>query len=83
MPIQIEPEALISLECARRLIPGRGRDTVSVNTLKRWSRIGVCGVRLQTVYAGQTICTTREAIADFVSGVTQARHARLVGGRAP
>jgi hypothetical protein len=41
-----------------------------VATLYRWAKRGLCGVRLETISVGGTLCTSVEALQRFFAGLT-------------
>jgi hypothetical protein len=53
-------------------VPGRNGKPAHPITLERWGKVGVRGVRLETVMIGCRRCTTREALARFYQRVTNA-----------
>lgn len=63
-------ETPITLERARKLVPGRHGSGVNIATIHRWQRLGVHGVRLETVLIGGIRHTSREAIARFIVATT-------------
>ena len=79
--IDIQTERLIPLAEAAAQIPGRrpGKP-VGVATIYRWVDIGVRGIRLESISAGGTLCTTSEAVRRFFERVTEARQAGRSAG---
>jgi|GEM_PF-1197950 len=75
MAIDITKERLISLEEAAKLLPGRDGGTVHYITIGLYCRRGKLGVRLDSVLAGPCRCTSVEAVARFIEGVTAASKA--------
>jgi len=72
--IDIKSERLYSLSQAAKLdcLPiRRGGKGVHVATLWRWAMHGVRGVRLETVRAGGSLCTSIEAIERFFETLTR------------
>ena len=57
-------EKLIPLSEARLLLPGQ----VAPQTLERWIREGIRGVKLEVVYCGKRRYTSEEAIQRFLEG---------------
>jgi len=62
MAIDSRTEELLTLAEARSLIPGR----VDLATIWRWSRIGVRGRTLETVWVGGRLFTSCRAIERFL-----------------
>ena len=63
----LEGEHLIPLANACKLVPGC---PVHWNTIRRWSRAGYRGVRLETVRVGLRLLTSEEAVRRFVASVS-------------
>ncbi len=72
MSIDITTERLIDLDEAAKLLPGKNGGTVHPGTVQLYARRGKCGIILETVLGGPRRCTSREAVARFVEGVTAA-----------
>jgi hypothetical protein len=67
-------ENLITLRQAADLLPRRrGGKRPHFSTLWRWALRGIRGIRLETISVGDTLCTTREALEEFIRRVTEAR----------
>ena len=81
MSIDITTERLISLEEAAKLLPGRDGGTVHYITIGQYCRRGKLGVLLDSVLAGPCRCTSVEAVARFIEGVTAASQAKTDGRR--
>jgi hypothetical protein len=60
-------EDSMTLAEATKVFPA-GRK-LHVNTLRRWAQDGYRGIRLRTFRCGQRICTTREAINEFLAAI--------------
>lgn len=52
------------------MITGR---RISISTVHRWIREGLCGVHLECIFVGGQRMTTIEALERFDEGVTQSR----------
>ena len=63
MAIDIRTDELILLRDAAECLPIL---SVSANTIWRWHRYGRRGIRLETVRVAGRICTTREAVLEFL-----------------
>lgn len=59
----------VTLAEAAKLVPGGG---VALSTLWRWCRIGVRGVKLETLVVGGRRLTTPHMLAQFIAATTQA-----------
>lgn len=46
---------------------------VSANTLRRWHKTGVDGVRLEGIFAGKKLVTSREALTRFLEKINVGR----------
>ena len=64
-------ETPITLAKARKLVPGRRAGGVNIATIHRWQRVGVHGIRLETVLIGGVRHTSREAISRFIAATTE------------
>ena len=66
-------------------ITGRGDRLrrISVQTVYRWSSVGVRGQRLETVQVGSVRCTSMNAYRRFVAALTAARDAQPAAERSP
>lgn len=62
--ITIGQDQLITLRDAAKQIPGK---SLHYETVRRWATIGIRGQRLETVRIGGRVCTTMNAIRDFVT----------------
>ena len=72
--IDIRVEDLIPLEDAAKIAPGfRPGRCASVAAVRRWIRVGMRGVVLESVIAGGRRCTSRDAIQRFFTRLTEAR----------
>lgn len=69
MEINIE-ENLMPLAEVARYVPRRGGKKVHLSTLYRWSSVGCRGVVLETLQAGATRVSSREAVARFFERLT-------------
>jgi hypothetical protein len=77
MPIDSRLEELISLADAARLLPARRRGKrPHISCLYRLTTVGCRGVILESAMVGGTRCTSRKALARFISRLTA-----LQGGR--
>lgn len=64
--IDLRNEEVISLaEAVKRLPARRAGKRTHVATLYRWAKRGVCGVTLETIQVGGTLCTSLEALQRF------------------
>lgn len=64
--MQVKDEDLISLaDAASRLPRRRGGKSVHSSTIYRWAKVGLKGVRLETISIGGTKCTSWEALQRF------------------
>jgi hypothetical protein len=68
--INIASETLVSLAGVTAVAGG----AVSYRTAWRWATTGLRGVRLATVFFGGHRFTSKEAVARFVSELTEARN---------
>jgi hypothetical protein len=68
MTINIYDEQLVPMTHAAKLLPCRPH----VSTLWRWRKIGVKGIRLETIAIGGTRFTSREALQRFADSITAA-----------
>ncbi len=59
------------LEAARLAGPLRNGRPPHPDTIARWGRIGVRGIRLELILVGGTRCTTREAMQRFFDALTE------------
>ena len=66
MPNAILSQHNLTLVEATKLFPSKPH----INSLRRWSRKGLCGVKLRTFRSGRRICTSREAVEEFISKVS-------------
>jgi hypothetical protein len=65
---------LVTLREAAKLLPRRrGGKRPHFSTLWRWALRGLRGIRLETVSVGDTLCTTPEALEEFMRRVSEAR----------
>ena len=64
-------ERLITLTEAAKILPKVNGKKPAVCTLWRWCRKGLRGVFLEYVRVGRKICTTREALLRFFSGLAE------------
>jgi hypothetical protein len=72
-------EKLQSIAILARDIPGRHGKAIHPGSVGRWARVGVGGVRLEVVYVGGQLCSSKEAITRFIERATAARS----GARGP
>jgi len=63
----MQPDEFISLRAARAILPRVDGKRVNYSTLRRWTREGVHGVRLETVRIGTRVATTRAALERFLA----------------
>jgi len=61
-------ERLVRLRYANAKIPGGPH---SVDTIRKWAKRGIRGVRLETARVGGTIYTSEEAIGRFILKLNQ------------
>jgi hypothetical protein len=74
MPIDLLTELIFPLGQApeRAGLPARRRGRKpAVSTFFRWAAKGVGGVRLEVIRVGNTLCTSREAVARFCVALTE------------
>lgn len=71
--IDVRIESLIPLDEAAKLAPGYHGRCASEATVRRWIRVGMRGVVLESVIAGGRRCTSRDAIQRFFTRLTEAR----------
>jgi hypothetical protein len=71
MQINID-EQLMTLAEVARYVPRQNGRKVHLSTLYRWSTIGCRGVILETLQAGATRVSSREAVARFFERLTMA-----------
>jgi hypothetical protein len=64
-------EKPIPLDVLCREVPGEGEGHAHEETLKRWCRVGVRGIRLESLLCGMRRCTSREALGRFFSTLTR------------
>lgn len=50
--------------------------TPHFQTFMRWAKVGIFGVRLESVRVGMTLCTSREAIQRFFDRVSEVMDGR-------
>jgi hypothetical protein len=79
MPADLLDEKLLSLGQACRVVPGK----VNPSTIWRWHRLGVRGVKLETVVLGGRRFTSREAIGRFAQASTRAAESHTSAAAAP
>lgn len=59
------------------LLPPRKRGPVSLGTVERWTRYGICsGIKLKSYWVGSQECTTEQDLRDFVAAVSKYKQAR-------
>lgn len=76
-------ENLISLSQAAKTLPARrGGKRPHISCLYRWTTVGCKGVVLESIQVGGTRCTSREAMARFLSRLTSGPTAAC-SGRSP
>lgn len=68
MPINIQSEQLLTLEQAAHSLPGH----VAPSTTWRWCRVGIRGIRLESVLIGGKRYTSTAALATFAAALTAA-----------
>lgn len=56
---------LISLQEAAKLVPGRDGGHVCYETIRKWAKFGIRGVKLETLPIGGRLRTTPEAMQRF------------------
>lgn len=66
MPIDPLSEDLITLSQASKFLPNRP----CIQTVYRWSKIGIRGFVLETIQCGNTRCTSRQAVARFIKALS-------------
>ena len=66
MPTTILSQDTLTLLEATRLFPSKPH----INSLRRWSRKGLNGVKLRTFRSGRRICTSREYVEEFIAKVS-------------
>ena len=71
--MNIADEPLISLRDAAALLPGRRGKPRHWKTLWRWATAGLQGVFLETVFNGDDLCTSLDALQRFIDARTEAR----------
>lgn len=72
MAINISTETVISLTAAAGRLPRLRKDRpVSPATVWRWYRIGIGGIRLETIIIGGTRATSIEAMDRFLAAVNR------------
>jgi hypothetical protein len=76
-------EQPVPLDIICRDVPGEGEGHAHEETLKRWARVGVRGVRLETVLCGMRRCTSREALGRFYSALTRVADNPPAPGQVP
>ena len=69
--IETDREQLMRLADVPEFVESHTGRSVSLNTIYRWIRVGLVGVRLETCYVGGTQMTSVEALARFDHAVTQ------------
>jgi hypothetical protein len=63
-------EETLNFSRASRRVPSLRKDRpVAPSTLWRWAKIGVRGIRLETVKIGGTTCTSLEALRRFFAAL--------------
>jgi hypothetical protein len=60
-------ETMLTITAAAKSCPGGGRHT---STLNRWIKIGLNGVRLETIFIGGRRWTSKEALERFNQRLT-------------
>jgi len=69
--ISLETETVLTLaDAAKRLPARRSGKKPHISCLYRWAQDGVCGVRLETIRVGGTLCTSLEALQRFCNKCT-------------
>ncbi|MFO0889898.1 MAG: DUF1580 domain-containing protein [Isosphaeraceae bacterium] len=64
-------ETVISLVEAARMLPQRPTGkALHVAALRRWAARGIRGHKLEVIYIGGTVCTSREALARFFATIS-------------
>lgn len=66
-------DRLLSLRDVANRLPGRRGKRVHYNTVTRWARCGVKGVKLETALIGGNRFTTEEALSEFFSNLGSAK----------
>ncbi len=74
--MNISEEKVIDFDEAAKLIPGRDGGTAHKVTLMKYTKRGLCGVRLESVLAGPGRCTSVQAVQRFIDAVNEARNKR-------
>jgi hypothetical protein len=83
--IDIQTEEVAPFAEATQWVPRRlGKKRPAVSTLWRWYKLGINGVRLETILVGTVRCTSRQSLQRFFSAVTAANEgsSRPAGDRA-
>ena len=70
--MSVMDEELLTLVEAAKVVPKVDGRRVHVNTLWRWCRKGLRGVRLEHLHIGSRIVTSEEAIRRFLTALTEA-----------
>ena len=63
--INLGTEEVLSLSEANTVLPRRHGRAVHLSTLYRWAKIGIKGIRLETIHVGGVLCTSVEALQRF------------------
>lgn len=64
-------ESLLTLDEAAKLLPLVNGKRHCVNSIWRWCRRGIRGVRLEHVWVGRNLLTSREALGRFFVALAQ------------
>lgn len=73
MAIELDKEEALSLTAASRVVPPVDGRHVSTCSVWRWCTKGLAGVRLESIWIGKRLCTTREALGRFFNAVSEAK----------
>ena len=65
-------EQLVPLSQVPGMVEQMTGDRPSIAAVYRWIRPGICGVRLQTAWAGM-LRTSKSRVADFMDAVAEAK----------
>jgi hypothetical protein len=76
-----EPPVPLDVLC--REVPGEGEAHAHEGTLQRWCRVGVRGIRLESVLCGIRRCSSREALTRFYERLTRASESEANGQVTP
>ena len=70
--IDIAKEKLMTLAKATKYVPRRRKgQKAHCATMYRWAKLGLRGVRLETIRVGGTLCTSEEKLQLFFNQLTE------------